>query len=686
MESTCTTEQGFTASLMPLPQSRWITVVVTRLPACNLYGTIDNNINALRYSAFNRALLLAYPVTMRKSLPPPLRLSFAFAFIGALALPAPVRAAGMDFSKDPVARTAEDALAGFEGRKQRIVALRAREPIGKFAGNAVQFTTQVNAKLAAGTDIEAVNRALLSPEAKVFAQSGSDFHGVPLCNRTGDYDFMLRGLIPLVFYHQARPDVLWPQTRRKLVYELLNLTGNAFTETVSFGICGERPETENHILMTEGTRYLTNQLRLADLRAAGKHDASLDNEANGMNGKMLRHLGKFLRTDFSEYNSKPYQAYTVQALQNLYEFADDARVKLAAELVLNYLDAKFAVSSNGLRRSVPFRRQKKYKDATELLQNDAESARLFVMAGPSEAFADLKRPGWVDFGTDRMLFAALGTYRTPAAILDAIVSPAPAPYFAAFRHTGIEIYSGSRSFLISGGGVWVKMWDWFTHLNSGWAQPTVLMPSRGKVDAKDLIRIAGHRIESSRANTCVSHGFACGVNVIVPDSIPRACLETQGHWTFANFASEPCPLRYGFYAAIYTDRCESGPCRAAGGNFGFFEAVEAMPGLDYGRFKAETLARNGSRAFRSQASNTYVNHYGQKVVFRPIPKDKDQWGIESVAGKTMPTDIRRWPLAQGNVVKADGSGLVTFENARLRKRVVLDMRDPLHPGRRIEDF
>ena len=54
-----------------------------------------------------------------------------------------------------------------------------------------------------------------------------------------------------------------------------------------------------------------------------------------MNDYMLRHLRDFLANDFKEYNARPYQYYSAMALQNLYDDAEDTRVKTAARMVLD---------------------------------------------------------------------------------------------------------------------------------------------------------------------------------------------------------------------------------------------------------------------------------------------------------------------------------------------------------------
>src|SRR5439155_26045008 len=96
----------------------------------------------------------------------------------------------------------------------------------------------------------------------------------------------------------------------------------------------------------------------------------------------LARLQNILRTGFIEYNGRPYQSYTMDAIQNHYSFAKDPDVKAAARMVLDYVSAKLAASSNDNRRAVPYRRRKSSKNPHLLgYQADTQSARMLVLAG-----------------------------------------------------------------------------------------------------------------------------------------------------------------------------------------------------------------------------------------------------------------------------------------------------------------
>ncbi len=77
------------------------------------------------------------------------------------------------------------------------------------------------------------------------------------------------------------------------------------------------PETENHLLMIESSRYLVNQL----LHDRSPHDPRFNNAANGLSGWLLGYRQIIARHDFLEFNSRSYARLSLHALYNLHEFA-----------------------------------------------------------------------------------------------------------------------------------------------------------------------------------------------------------------------------------------------------------------------------------------------------------------------------------------------------------------------------
>ena len=71
----------------------------------------------------------------------------------------------------------------------------------------------------------------------------------------------------------------------------------------------------------------------------------------------LRRLQRIAVEDFIEYNARPYQRYSISALRNLFDFAQDSAIRDAARGVLDLASAKMALGSNQGRRLVPYRRK-----------------------------------------------------------------------------------------------------------------------------------------------------------------------------------------------------------------------------------------------------------------------------------------------------------------------------------------
>jgi hypothetical protein len=380
------------------------------------------------------------------------------------------------------------------------------------------------------------------------AHVGSD---CPLQSQPGNYDFALRGLITIM-YEFGRP-CLRDDVYNHVLHDLLTENGGKVNTKACGGFVNE---TENHIMATESSRYLTNQLLL------GTSDPALtpqfDNNRNGMEAWMLRKLQGFLMNDFHEFNSRPYAGLSSMAIHNLAEYAgccgvgqnNPEPVKTAATMVMDYLSAKFAVGSNNLRRVAPFRRQDQRQHYTPVFGNNSDELTWqFLMTAGNTQLLDRMRYGRADWGAPgTMEFAGVGQYRVPGLILDLLMDKRDNPYFQIIRpdQDGLEIYASQAEFLITGGGVWAQ-----DNYNGGTehapATATTLMPTLldatvdpgspstgaciglggiapaigkpcfwGGTDRADFIRLAGTFSDENRMNTCVTDGFACGVNPIVP--------------------------------------------------------------------------------------------------------------------------------------------------------------------------
>ncbi len=580
------------------------------------------------------------------------------------------------------ARSTGEAMNGFDARARQVIEQQALQPIPSYSKNSSgPFYTAIMAKLLAGKEVGDVNRAILSPGTKPYGLPGTDFKFIPsLCERKGDYDFMLIGLLHVAYRFKNRPELLWPESYEKMLTQLFTVRGNKPQTSFRIGICGRHPETENHILMTEVSRYLTNQLIHERALSRNEDPKPWDNAQNGMEEWLLKHLQHFLKEDFTEYNSKPYQNYTVIPLETLYNFAQSPRVKEGAKLLLDYLAVKYATQSLDLRRAGPFRRQIKYRGLNDILNGDGQLARYSVLVGNYGLFFNALLSEYeIPQGSNVALLAASGDYRIPPAILDLFFERG-AGLLQRVNGQAYESYFLSPSFLLVAGGIYKNYKDYGTGQNDGWAEATVLMPTGQGVLRSDFIRFSGHRNMKKRNNSCVGRGFACGANPVVPATVSRHCVERRidgdGTWDFFNFSKDGCKSSAGrsnYYVALYRAPCADDVCRDGGGTFGFLEAREAAKeGVDFASFRDAVLRRNGGHKYYGGFANEYVTTSGESLRFIPVPPSRSMTAIQGagVAG-----------LAQGDVINADRYGLVNIDNKNLGVRYVLDWRDWARPRR-----
>lgn len=430
------------------------------------------------------------------------------------------------------------------------------------AGTGVEkvYDAKVGAAVGAGVGVVAVATASTGPFGLLAVVAGAALGAAPAaCSRHGEYDFALMNLIPIAYDHAER---IGPDAYDHLLNVLLDQRGGKEEVSEHIVICGVPiPETENHVLMTEAARYLTNQLLMKQAvrehaeRQAGPNafleaQRKYDNAHNGMNVWMLATLQGLLKNDFHEYHARPYARLTVKALQNLAAYAGpespNREIGLAAEMVLDYLAAQFAVSSSELRRAAPFRRRGENKDRPELYgrQSDSDTWRFLGLIGPSETFLRerMGRASWI--ASQAMAFprvkpgTTLPRYEVPSLITDLMINDQHRTFWQGFRHEGVEIYASQPEFFISGGGIWQPsgardrlFGRFFPGADTqGQALPTTLIPTFDGADRNRLVRIAGHTDEEKRANSCVAPGFACGLNPTIPAVLlnrfpasPRAC-------------------------------------------------------------------------------------------------------------------------------------------------------------------
>jgi hypothetical protein len=546
----------------------------------------------------------------------------------------------------------------------------------------------------------------------------------------GDYDMVLNLYITLIYkYYGDLPD----STREHIINDLLTVRGPLGTHESECENCSAFatiPETENHLFMIETARYLTNQLLYQRT-----HLPQFDNRRNG-NGNdpqatavwLLDQMRGRLMNDFDEYNARPYQDLIMMAMLNLSSFAYDYDVRLAARMVLDYISAKVAVSSNDLRRSAPFRRRNEdqhwgpsipgsfflrsplltakgdYPDRPGVFEPDPQSAWFALLAGNTTLLGDSApgTPGPGNFGF-AMVLAGIHEYRVPDPILDFFIKREHRRFYQRFHHThttrdsGVvqqadELYAGSPSYLITAGGHptgrayeghFGPVFSGKT-ADFGSAIPTTFMPTGSGLTLESMIQFGQYTDAITdngpvKHHMCVAPDFACGAGVFPTAEINNAgpddrSIVKQGPWTFVNRGHSGMQTP-GYYLALYDGF-------VFGDFFGLLEAYDTWlhPELSFDDFKANILAAHGSTRFVGSGTNSYITQSGQRILFTISPLSD----IVSTSDEAEPAGYRD-KFTHGTVLDSQqGSGIVVISNPSLGAQITLNMQDKFHPTRTSE--
>lgn len=495
----------------------------------------------------------------------------------------------------------------------------------------------------------------------------------------GDYDMSQMHLLPIAYRYF---DELFPAAREHLITQLLaagrihrvglddTLTHGGMPNDWSqsgLGLHIRIAETENHILTILTARYLTNQLLYQR-----DHDPVHDNRRNGAaqhgphcTALLLTLLRDILRDDFSEYNAKNYQTQTRDALLNLCSYAYDHEVRLAARMVLDYVSARLAVSSNDLRRMVPFRRRNEGKNVKRdyygsmevgLLETtfgaDPMAQHFAILAGNTRIYATrawhIKTDG--TDGNDAVMYA-LSDYRLPPSIHDLFVNDSHRRFFQRLHRvvqedveiTGRncdnhEINASSPSYLFTAGGrpdtyaIDPGPQETFAPSDAakqlGVAVTTSFMPTTrldggcgDPTQAIDLIQFSSFSDEPGAAvNYGVAPDFACGhilhlpawcLNLIRGPNAPNA-NDHHGKFQFVDRGSNGDGP--GFYLAIYS--AEGDIRNDLVGNCFAMEAFDTWlhPNvLTFEQFKQGVLELNGGLNLAINVEAQYTTQNGNRL-------------------------------------------------------------------------
>jgi hypothetical protein len=474
--------------------------------------------------------------------------------------------------------------------------------------------------------------------------------------------------------------------------ELNNLSGVAFWVLGDPGVEFPRfdfrvPESENHRLMIETSRYLTNAAIIAHLENRDyDHVEEIREDQDGVRDWLLQRLQDIAANDFQEYNSRPYTRYSLNAVLNLRDFAfvqGDARLSTAANIVLDLSAAKFAATSNRGRRVVSFRRLNDADgDGTSYLYEsisgaDHEVTRGMFLSGQTQLLDTLRDHG-VEMGTlAEMVNAATSSYRLPAPVLATAVERRS--MLQTVRHTGLERVFQSPAYTISAGGIrtgpTTPILGMGRDEDRGIAMPTVIIPTMAGALMMDLFRFEGIGTHHERTdNTCVATGFACGLGPKISEAF-KGCTEWRvqdGQFFVSSWMCFPGSPGPHFYLAGRATDCSGRNCSPEatprGQQWGLMDIVEAMPpplldlpfigkvpvpDLAFARFTAERSGALTRANIDRNGHGTYVSAAGQRIEFSVGEGHSSIRTIDGVAPSP-------W-VTEGDAIDADGLGRATLK-------------------------
>ncbi|MCB9190434.1 MAG: hypothetical protein H6602_02040 [Flavobacteriales bacterium] len=345
------------------------------------------------------------------------------------------------------------------------------------------------AKLIAKQDVEFVNNYLL--ESEPWGNSGTS----GALNPRGDYDFTTVVLAAILHRFKDDSTILWNRTEEHLAKNLLvEVGGKPHKKTPR--TMAIMKDTENHILMTNISQYLKNQWLMEN----GYADAEYDNSKNGLEHFLAENLKELHITGQYEFNSKPYEGYTISALLILYSYAASGELRNLCKVVLDSWAWEYMETSSNFRKSAPFRRRMSRFSSTSLQDNASTS---IMQAWWLEHVKGSFQPDEIPHNQHQALSALIYDYRPPTEIWTKDDSERLI-YIGHGKGSSPEIHSRGNGFLLSAGGFQRGEASQIV------ARPIVLMLDDSATDLNDCFHINGKGKWQKWNNSGVHHRFAVG--------------------------------------------------------------------------------------------------------------------------------------------------------------------------------
>ena len=431
-------------------------------------------------------------------------------------------------------------------------------------------------------------------------------------NKKGDYDFTMAILCTILYLFGNQPHILYPETTQHLVDVLLIEEGGKFRYKTP-NTARIVDETENHLLMTEGSRYLKNQWK----RTKGNNNPMYDNIANGMEKKLSELLHEMRNTGLYEFNSMPYTGYTITGLLNLEAFASK-KIRKDARDVLDYMNYTYAIGSYQFKHYPPMRRRYDKASFSELT-NDYHS----VFMKSWMAYLPNLAPGHNVNGSD--VHAIIGScmpYR-PADKVVELLSDKGDGYFIKIGHgnkTCPEIYSAGKKYVLSAGGA-----------NRGKAsdivaRPIVLFLDDHTESLSQSFHLSGPGSDFMKwNNTGVYQNFACAAGPVSVPAEYKPIVENE-NWKIFSYQSN-------IFIAVYS----SGHCGI----------ICLLTGNDPKQLLKKIVESNADAKLFGTKFNLPESYSIEYDLLAPDNK----WVIKAVDGKSVDRDFDKWPLIDGVINK-----------------------------------